>query len=1576
MTSPPNREAGDRLLADRLIDHLKRPQASIQVPADSTLGAWWQLLRSAVGRPEHSRIRQIVDPDDAGLPDSDSLPPRQIVRFYGYPQPLDRAQRSVVSEALAQGFADQAALKFAFAALDQDRKSLAAQLLHHVSQHDVSDEPFTLLTVYRAHFWLGSESRLAVDMRSASTLLTQITAHTPTSGQLPDSLEYDPWDMRVTAAQENGWRVEIAQDSMLRGAALERLKSLAARLDAVIRLDGKVSLAYVLKAHDLPLPDTRDAAWDLIDQLRNEVPLAVPPGCDLAHSANALEHFRHQLNVTPARLQSPRYANYWEALGQPQQGPLTLSAEQRVAVRQVVNATLSGRASGLLEYLAGDLAPSFSTAMADVQVQQLLARPVARPLADQLMARVGWREGPVYWASRDALMLAAILLDLDPKAGESRYSVAGLNLNHSDFHGRPYRALRNHIELHLIDTGRVTSRCVALAAHLLLAGIAPECLVRDIPQSLYFMSSHAWMVFKHGVLMAEELAPGAARLMEFADVMALATRQSDDAQENQWREHYATGPLIDWAQAQGELPAPSLTPDALNLVKDKLTSRLQKLREASRHLVTPMTSRRSLALADLQRVFPGHGGLEEKCLRWVGSPLGIPPHTLPGHTLHSLVDLHMSGDLQPMHARWRSLDAKVDLNALLPRLVHLKPVLPLFNETATAHIANLKQAYTCAIQYLLAQLPLADRHHLQHGTLQLLVVRQPARVPENRESLPEKMARTGRFGLWLRCEHHQVIHDYELFPLLNYIQKNHRLPAHLTLGGHRLTVTTGTPHSTEPVTHLFTGSLLALDWPAYAEGLQPTSAARSTVVVDPIATFDATLEPREALTFDAPRNRLLATTIVEKHFFLDIDTLLNQARGSTTLEDQRNSAERLSEALLNLIPFRACVTDMSSGNTRQMIDGAWSCFFDLFGLFVPTRHWLTSGLADLQKSLPTSVKLLQLTRLSAGYLNATLNPLEGVPALWRLGRNGLLRLNHAGQRALAGALRQARQRLAHNTPYSRLLNEFDLDTAITVQTITAMDGYAARVAGTWFETPPWVMQRLNTTDLITQNGIWRVLPDNPDRFEPLTSPRFAQLAGTLDQQCATGRSKRSPVPFVCFTKTLYALRKDIHKRRVQALDHIRLIPGPTVDGAKRKLVFNRRVYEVTPQATEFELTPLPQPRPLVYKPQTTGKRIDNEPQFGLPDDELDNKLSLESAVVRVHALVDGIDDIRTRRALKVSLHQPGMSTQVQWVVEADAGVFYRANTTPAGGDALLFNQLDYSLGGEHQALIRAFCERRNQYLNAGSMIADQPLVTLPTLEVLWRQLSRRGFDAAKVARIKVKAGGLSVMKQRELLLNASDQGRRLDINVVSKPVQLDIWPPRPTVPGGAPSIDQINGYLAQQANTSTQGVVQSTGIGSANVVSSTPQDIRRMQVAQSVVMWEYSKIGHVNYTEAILKTGAGNCDQMAHVAREVIRTNGGSARVWSGKGHTFVVVGAPPAGLQQTVDFSEPGWSGLWVCDPWTAITCPAQVYLRELNVKMIAWDLQDISIYFHDGIQHRWGRANDPAWLNPLMTGPKHPQP
>ncbi|MGR3966274.1 hypothetical protein FW800_17635 [Pseudomonas sp. 910_23] len=1667
--TPSQRQDGDRQMLDTLIAHLKtEPYAaadSLPVPTHCALGCWLVLYRQALGHPSFvawagqrrfnpmevnvrngtlyangatftyedasgwqqlappiRAIALIIDPDAIGLayPAANlSLSARQVLRFHGYPQPTTLAQRGVLIDALGR---TEPALADAFERLNQDLHAAANALHAQIIEDDLNEHTFNLLSVYRCRFPLAGGSFWAVTMQTAATLLGEITEHPQFLALTrPDALtqglyEFDHQQHSIRGAGPWGQRVDISHEQLSQlplGDRLERLQACAAAMNLFVHQDGQFSLAQLLSLHDLPLPDNREAAWELMEQLQRSEPVTVPPVSDLAHSDVALRQYRQRLETT--RLASPQQGNYWEALGMPLPGALTLSTEQRAKVIHISATFVPQPSSGLFNLLAADLPPG----PPDEQLQQLLAAPRAQKLADSLLGAVGWfGHAPgetTSNASRDTLVLAALILSLDPQAAQARYTLAGLNLNHSDYHGHRYADLRRSLELHLIAAGVATPQTTGLAAHLLLAGVAPEFLVQGIPDSLYFMTSHAWMLFKQGVMLAEELACGSTRQLAFSDIIALAIQEPATDQERLWREHYATATLIDWAIVHGELrPAQTYRTDELDAIKERLKARIKTLHDAAETLRSRLITRRSLALRDLKRVFPNHRRLKKKCLQEGQGPFRLPSYRpTTGVKLQSLADLHMGGHLQPIDDKWRSTDPELDLTLLKKNFGQLRDVNALFSEAAGAYTQRLKEAYIRAISYLLSQLPLADRKRLHEGAVQLLVVRQAASKPQIEEGPGEKMARTGRFGFILRCTAVNTVHDYELFPLLNQVQQNTRLPAILELGGRPLKVTTGSPHSTRPIAYLHEGSRLAIDEDAYFKGTPPTPGRYCTVIVDQLWHFEGLPAIASPLVFDSPRNLTLASTIVNHHFFIDIDTWVVQAKGLTTLEERKKNSEQLLEALLGFIPFWTCGHDLASGEIKRVLDGTLGCFFDMLGLIMPTKGFITSGWGRLIKPAPAYLKLLQLTRLSATFINELLNPLEAVPSLVRLTAYGLARLNHSGQRALAGALRHAQQRLAHGTPmdYARLINRADvrpgvlmhpegltpllairranawhafdpfsarpygpaleglqLDTTMAVTPVSFADGYKVLVVEPFFDTAPLLIQRADATDLLDQGRVWRLSHKHPSQLDELTSEAHAKLTDHFDSVCPVGRAKRSPgVPLICFTKRLYAFKDSIHKRRVQALDHIRIQPAPMIGGNKRQLVYYRNVHDVTPDFDGFELTPHPQPSALIYQQQVSGRRIDSEPQFGLPEDDLDNLLTRKTQVVEIDGLVNLINDRRTLRALEITLPN---TTTPYWVAEPDVGVFYRTNATPSGADTLQFQQLDFSQGGDDTALIRAYCDTKMQFLQAGGMIPDQPLVTLPTLEVLYRQLNKRGFLPKKIENIRKKASTLRVIKQRELLLNASDEGRRLDINVVSRPVQLDIWPPSSAT--GSP----LNKYLAEQANVSTQAVVDRTGLRSNNVVGATPAEILRLQEAEPVVMWEYSKIGHPNYTEVILKTGAGNCDQMAHVACEMIRTNGGVAHVWYCRGHTFVVVGTVPSGLTQTLDFQGADWANLSICDPWASITCPAQDYIRQLKIKMTVWYLEDKMVFFHDGVSRRWAPANDPTWLNILETSIKYPMP
>jgi hypothetical protein len=1363
---------------------------------------------------------------------------------------------------------------------------------------------------------------------------------------------------------------------------------------------GPFTLKQLLQTHDFDPPGTVGAAQDTLQALEMNLP------------------------------RRPEFDDYHGLLSATAQSPVRLLNEQRHTLLATANNGLPVGHPSLLDRLCDTLLSGLHADairnQADHLLKQVLRLGPARQLGQRLVTALRWYgQHPDETASQtslDLLVLSAVILDLDPAAGEEGAPVAGFDL--SAHAGQPHGEVRQALELHLVRTCKVSTRAAPLAAHVLLAGAAPEFLVQGLPETLRFRTSIAWMSFRQGVLMAQAMAPGSPRHLTYNDMIALASLPTTTGQQQQWREYIATRTLLDWAIAVGELPERENTPylaHEIDALKLRLTQRLHALKRALITFADTPPTRRSIALADLKQLFPSQTLLEQACLWRPVPPLASGSLRFPMHhherqnySLHSLVELHMDGQLGDR--RWHSTEPQLNLAQLRPSFGRLGNIQQRFDTAFSAYIERMKQAYSTTIEDLLAQLPLADRIYLQQADLQLLVLKQEPGKDLALLSPEEELARSARMGVILRGTSATAVHEYELFPLLNRVHKRSGAPLAFREGGTLMSVITGAPHSTRPVTQLLMGDELPLDWDAYASGRPPRPGLRSKVIVQTLCSFSPrpVNPPSAALTYGSALNRAIAQAIVQQHFFLEVDALHAQARGTTQREQIQQRWDRLWARLKALVPFWSCAEDIGSGNTRRVIEGAYACFIDLLTLLFPTQRFLKASLAVLKKTVPLPIKLLQLGQLSSSFLNTVLNPLDGLPGLFRLARSGMLRLSSGARNILDTAIAQVQHHAADlllldyprllagadigsgtvlrdsdllrinamlrknhwypchpftRKPYGPPSHTFRLDSALGVAPMQSAHGRQVLVSERLFATPPLLIPRSDATDLLDHANLLRLEHRAPTHLDDLTSAAYFKVAEGFDSLCGPARNKRSPIPLICFTKKLAAFNTSIQQRRAQAIEHIRLIPAPAVGADTRKLVHNRRLYAATPQGTTFELTPVASTTPLSYKPQVTGRLIDSEPQFGLPNNQLDNQLSRDTRVVELAGLTEGTDDSRTLRAMAIDL-SPGGGTRI--IVEADAGVFYEAIPS-APAPALLFNRLDFGQGAEPEQLIRAFSKCKLDYLNAAGFVHNRPLVTLPTLEVLSQQLAARGFGAAKLQRLIEQSRGLRVIKQRELLLNASDQGQRLGMSVAVAPLKLESWPPYAAQPG-----QTINQYLATKAHASTVALVKSTGIGPANVVGTGIAELERLSIAEPLVMWQYSRAGQPNYTEVILKTGAGNCDQMAHVACELITFNGGAARIWgtSPPAHAFVVVGIAPATLGSTVDFGEAGWRGLWICDPWAAIVCPASDYMRQLNVKMHAWYLEDISVFFNDRGTYRWGQANDRNWLALLRSGVKRPQP
>lgn len=227
------RQSSDRQMLQTLIDHLNirsnAPATLLVITPHCSLDCWLQLFREALNRPQLLawaqrrsmrlpgmtlrngalyannaitpsvtlgddsgwqrftppilHIAQIVDPDAIGLPCPPlQLSARQVMRFYGYPQPQNRLQRESVIEEMSRlySFGDSAGsptLATAFEQSNQDLRALAEQLMASSIAADQDETAFSSRMLDQARLELTSQSFCAETLRSAAASLKGITEH-------------------------------------------------------------------------------------------------------------------------------------------------------------------------------------------------------------------------------------------------------------------------------------------------------------------------------------------------------------------------------------------------------------------------------------------------------------------------------------------------------------------------------------------------------------------------------------------------------------------------------------------------------------------------------------------------------------------------------------------------------------------------------------------------------------------------------------------------------------------------------------------------------------------------------------------------------------------------------------------------------------------------------------------------------------------------------------------------------------------------------------------------------------------------------------------------------------------------------------------------------------------------------------------------------------------------------------------------------------------------------------------------------------------------------------------------------
>ncbi|WDU65142.1 hypothetical protein LRS56_12210 [Pseudomonas poae] len=253
--------------------------------------------------------------------------------------------------------------------------------------------------------------------------------------------------------------------------------------------------------------------------------------------------------------------------------------------------------------------------------------------------------------------IAAIKLQIDPDAPGRPGTVAGYDLYQANNSGRPLAQVREDLEAHLKLNPLLDPRAAPLAAHLFLASAAPEFLVRGIPSTLR-MGSSEWADLRLGVALAERLGgAGCSRSMSYQEIIALSRLEPRTTEEAAVMDNYGINILLDWGLMQGLYTKPVdglYTPQHYQQATQAFATQHEQLVHALKVFKAPLPTRQDLAIANLQKEFPGRSVEQLKAMKVHIADADERRNMKPSEPkTRALLETYMTGDLT--QNRWMLL---------------------------------------------------------------------------------------------------------------------------------------------------------------------------------------------------------------------------------------------------------------------------------------------------------------------------------------------------------------------------------------------------------------------------------------------------------------------------------------------------------------------------------------------------------------------------------------------------------------------------------------------------------------------------------------------------------------------------------------------------------------------------------------------------------------------------------------------------------------------------------------------------------------------------------------------------------
>ncbi|KJZ43124.1 hypothetical protein [Pseudomonas fluorescens] len=799
----------------------------------------------------------------------------------------------------------------------------------------------------------------------------------------------------------------------------------------VVTLDDQVSMTQWLRFHRYLLPRTVVDAQNLIAFLEQRHPV------------------------------SPPFGNYWEMIKAGENNPLTMSSAQCSRLRVLIKEHLKDKS--LLEHLSdtilGGQSTPFKRSDAEYYLKTLVSSSIALIWAKSFVRDLDWYGAqdnqPLSDESLQQILLTALLLDLHPMVGqqEPRNQVAGFDLYAAQHIEKSFARVQTEFERHLINNHRITEQNAALASHLLLAGTAPEFLVKDLPPTL-LLGTPQWVDYCRIIAVQEIISPGSSRSMTHAQIQHLMKSDSVTESQQSLNALAAVDPVIDWALLNG-----IVTHNEVNRsVKDSLEvavaayARLAKtFAETAETLSRPLPTRKSVALDILKQVAKGCSYLEDDVLHQTSNRLLEDVYGKP--FLTSPVDLLMSNDLQT--GDWDLKHGESIYKAfpkMLPNLISPDgEFYRQFNRNYVSHV----QAMSTHLKLALSSLPLPDRARLLRGQVTIFCVRPSVatphpitRLPTNpisetldvilkvtnqvpmAESQKDKEQATGRYGVVMCTYFEGRLSCYELFTLHGVCRENTELAELIERENllHTSPRSSGKNHFHPAPVHQ-----LPTDIECYTHGVIPGLVNTSRGVIEKIGELSATrlssnIESKGYYqSFYSSEFDPLVSFVLKHRPIATYDELVKECWGQTRLEALRAEREEDLNTFLNIvIPFKSCIEDIISDDQDRQFQGVAACTLEAAMTLLLVVAVIAKVASIAARSMTLATKASAMAKTGLGLVSSLLNPLDGVPDLLTGGAKLLRKGFNGSVAALENATSDLR-RLTGQTQFEQLARAGDPD---------------------------------------------------------------------------------------------------------------------------------------------------------------------------------------------------------------------------------------------------------------------------------------------------------------------------------------------------------------------------------------------------------------------------------------------------------------------------------------------------------------------------------------------------------------------